>query len=153
MKTMRSFLVALVMTLSAVAAHAADLGTLGPSLSFATTSLSPGLKSFAEFISFTIDSPSVVFAQVSGVGAAGKWALFDTDLHALSGTFALGAYDNFSLASGDYLIGVSLKPLFAGGYAIAAAGAIAAVPEPETYALFFAGLGMIIAISRRRLRH
>ena len=30
-------------------------------------------------------------------------------------------------------------------------GALAPVPEPETYALFLAGLGMIGAIARRRL--
>ncbi|WP_172201880.1 PEP-CTERM sorting domain-containing protein [Niveibacterium sp. COAC-50] len=150
MKTMRTFLAALVLMATALSANSADLGTLDTNLSTAVTSSST--KSFAEFVSFTIDSPSSVYAQVSGAGATGFWALFDTGLNKLSTSYVLGAYDFFNLAAGDYLLGVSIKPLFGTGYAIASAGAIPAVPEPETYALLLGGLGMIITISSRRMR-
>jgi len=150
MKTMRTFLAALVLMATALSAQATDLGTLGSSLSSVSTASKT--KSFAEIVSFTITAPSTVFAQVSGVGATGFWALLDSDWNKLSGIHALGTYDFFSLAAGDYLIGVSVKPLFGSGYAIASAGAIPAVPEPETYALLLGGLGMIITISSRRMR-
>lgn len=150
MKTMRTFLAALVLMATALSANAASLGTLGSSLSTVTTA--SGTKSFSEVVSFTITGPSTVFAQVSGAGATGFWTLLDSDWNKLSGKYALGSYDFFSLAAGDYLLGVSLKPLFGSGYAIASAGAIPAVPEPETYALLLGGLGMIITISSRRMR-
>ncbi|WP_374401068.1 PEP-CTERM sorting domain-containing protein [Niveibacterium sp.] len=150
MKTMRTILAALALMATALSANAADLGVLDTELSTAVTETKT--KSFAEFVSFTIESPSTVFAQVSGVGATGFWALFDTGLNKLSTSYVLGVHDFFNLAAGDYLLGVSVKPLFGAGYAIASAGAIPAVPEPETYALLLGGLGMIITISSRRMR-
>jgi hypothetical protein len=150
MKSIRALLATVILAVSAASAHATDVGVLSTSLSSIATKAAS--KNFWEVISFTVDAPSEVFAQVSGVGATGSWTLLDDRFKSLSGSYALGSYDFFSLAAGDYLLGISVKPLFGEGYALAALGVTPAVPEPETYALFLAGIGMIITISRRRLR-
>lgn len=64
-----------------------------------------------------------------------------------------------NLAAGDYVLTVSgtampaltlfpMPPTAAGSYTIAAS--LAPVPEPESYAMFLAGLGVIGAVANRR---
>jgi len=150
MKSIRTFLIATMLAASAATASAADLGILSTSLSSVATQAKA--KSFWEVVSFTVTSPAEVFAGVGGVASVGSWVLLDASFTKLSDIYSLGSYDIFSLSEGDYLLGINVMPLFAGGFAIASAGIAAAVPEPETYALLLAGIGIIFALSRRRLR-
>jgi len=88
---------------------------------------------------FTFDAPAITFSKVS---------LYSGNTQS---AFSLGESFNFAnLTSGTYTLKVSGS--VAGG---ATGGAIAqysvtAVPEPETYAMLLAGLGVMGAIARRR---
>lgn len=65
-------------------------------------------------------------------------------------TFDPGTPNLANLAPGTYTLVVSGRTLADGG-AFGGTLSIAAVPEPETYAMFLAGLGMLGAIARRRM--
>jgi len=73
-------------------------------------------------------------------------------------TFTIGAWLNEP--AGDYLsdgfsfpngLSDNLRPLGWGNYwHVVIAGNVAAIPEPETWAMLLAGLGMVGAVARRR---
>ena len=75
---------------------------------------------------------------------------FDTasllDNYSTSWTFGGGAYTYFSITGGDHLFGVVTGE----GEIDALYGGVAAIPEPETYAMLLAGLGLLGFAARRR---
>lgn len=101
-----------------------------------------------EFRIFGSDSTGALLEEghitnvwVRGVEDAGAWKNADDWTSQWSFT---GSYNYFAVVSGDRLVG---GPWSAGEGEI---DAIAAIPEPETYAMLLAGLGLIGFAARRR---
>ncbi|MCX9158305.1 FxDxF family PEP-CTERM protein [Niveibacterium sp. 24ML] len=146
---LKSICVAAAIACATTGAHAASFGELSaPAESFVGLYTKP---LFADSISFSLAAPSTVYIDPDIVGGAGGFGLF-------SGTTLIGSLYSLEsstvsfsgLSTGDYKLGFFG---FGGGVTAVsfAANAIAApVPEPETYAMLLAGLGMIGAIARRR---
>ena len=75
----------------------------------------------------------------------------DTDLNGVvTGSFSLAAGDySVFIGGGNYISQLdATRP----SYGLSATLAVAAVPEPETYALLLSGLGLISVAARRRMK-
>ena len=145
----RSIALAVAMVSSSVPALAvnADLGTLG-SGSFGNFFGSAAMA-FVDTFTFELASPSTVTGAAAAVGIA-QWALVvedtmgnDVASDASPGSFA------FNLGAGMYTLNVVGMSAGAGSVY---GGNISAspIPEPQTYALLLAGLGIVAFIGARR---
>ena len=140
-----------------------DYGTLGSGNAF--YGLFEPLGSFAEQIRFNVATPFTVtlhdnftnFSLVSGVNAT----LFNIppSLPPLYSTVG-SSFQNltpFSLPAGAYELRISGTSLVgSGGYFsghMTLATTTAPIPEPETYAMMLAGLGLMGFVARRRKRN
>lgn len=115
-------------------------------ISSAVALLLPGLTGGP---SYAIDNGTLtLFSDPGNDGAAGvNVALANTTYGSSTGILA---YNN--AAAGSYFWAVSGDAVGSqGGVYLYAANTAAAVPEPETYAMMLAGLGLIGFIGRRRL--
>ncbi|KIO49439.1 FxDxF family PEP-CTERM protein [Nitrosospira sp. NpAV] len=171
----RAVAVAILAGASVGANAATDLGTLPatPPTGFAGTVLGGG-TSFSEIFTFTLSEPNIGSSYlVQNVPTTVSPAVtFDGILSAIS-LFSAGANgvvgggddtllassvnpggDSLSLDYGQSLSGASY--ITVSGISNGSAGAIFAgqvatvVPEPETYAMLLAGLGLMGAVVRRR---
>lgn len=93
--------------------------------------------------SLSADGHSTLHAHYAIPGAASSSYFFDS-------VFAFNGFDarelTLAIGSGaEQLVGAI-------GYAARTSGSIAAVPEPETYAMLLAGLALVGGLSRRHLR-
>lgn len=153
------------LSLGATAAQAAiyNAGTLTLVPYNNTSVVVPG--SFQDTYNMTVGSgnPSVAAAAVQLVLNLGSLSLYNiqnlsADLFDSSNTWIAGATQaanssapisfNAQLGSGNYHVNIA-------GNAIGSAGgiytfAVAAVPEPESYALMLAGLGLVSLVMRAR---
>lgn len=107
--------------------------------------------SFFDTYSFTLSTASTLTSYFTNTfpltPLTGSYSLFSTD--GLVKTGNLAATFTETLAAGDYSFFVTgSSGAKAGAYTLTAA--IAAVPEPETYALFLAGLGAVGFLAARR---
>ncbi len=151
--------------LTATGAHAAlDLGPLStakeaPSVAVETFSSFSGFSSFnfslgiESTVHLDVFSPTVMLGGNTYSATGGYYQLFQNGTPMGSET-AFGTATTFTgLAAGDYSLAWTA---FKGAGAIAGvvnvAGFAAPVPEPETYAMLLAGLGMMGLIARRRSR-
>ncbi|MDP3539202.1 MAG: FxDxF family PEP-CTERM protein [Azonexus sp.] len=96
--------------------------------------------------SFKIGNDAGTISQLTFVGYAADEGVADG---LVSKTFALGA-GSYSLWIGGANYAGQFSPLPLNTYGVTASIGIAPVPEPETYAMLLAGLGLIGAIARRR---
>jgi hypothetical protein len=100
--------------------------------------------------SFATTIPEIVISKLAhpNVGGVPYASLVNMthsdDLRTLQNLFGVNPQTGFAYL-GDAANGVGIDDLFA-------PGAVAAVPEPESYALMLAGLGMIGLMMRRRAR-
>lgn len=107
--------------------------------------------SFFDTYSFTLSTASTVTSFFTNTlpttALTGSYSLFGTS--GLVTTGSLTASFTETLAAGDYAFFVTgSSGAKKGAYTLTAA--VAAVPEPETYALFLAGLGAIGFLAARR---
>lgn len=106
--------------------------------------------SFADLSSLTfkgyaVDGTSANFGSAAGVMGDG---LADGKV---KGTFKLAAGDySVFVAGADYAAQDLSNPLLAKAYGVSVGINVAAVPEPETYALLLAGLGIVAMVRRRQ---
>jgi len=153
-------IVAAVAALAAISSHAAteSWGTHAP-LELDLTVLPSG--SFFDTYSFTLGTKSIVNGEVDSFGAlVGGFSVWGTGKDGLIGTSddygiaggAFGGKTSVTLNAGSYYYAVAGYGFTAGGYAIASAAVAAPVPEPETYALLGAGLGIVGFVASRRRR-
>lgn len=146
---LKSICVAAAIACATTGANAASFGELSvPTESYLGVYSTPF---FADSLTFSLSSASTVYADTKIFGGFGGYALFSgTSL--IGGLHALGTSATFSgLSAGDYTFGfLGLGGGFTAVSFAANAVAVTPVPEPETYAMLLAGLGMIGAIARRR---
>lgn len=158
---------AAVLVLGAGASHAASLGTLNPSASFANTVTG----AFTDSWTFDLSAPSVIGASVTNVEiflnglANGGIQGFSATLNGVplgltttpggaapvqTVTQVLAGNTNTFLAKGAHELVVSGTGIT--GASASYGGNIVAtpVPEPETYAMMLAGIGAIAFLLRRR---
>lgn len=100
---------------------------------------------------FNLVAPVTFEATNTGIGKSGFVFGLDAAQAALAATFIGGSSTSFA----DFRIGLgSTLTNVAGGpetfYAVNAGGVTTPVPEPETYALLLAGLGVVGFVARRR---
>lgn len=151
------------------AASAYDFGTLDASAStLAVTTFGRAGSTFEEYANFTIAQPSDLS------GAANTYALTFMgvnvlDIHDLvidvwnrshpDGSTLLGSFSGNNLtaslgtfSAGQYHLDISGtfgRSAMGGQYSVSLA-AVPAVPEPGTYAMMLAGLGVLVFMARRR---
>jgi hypothetical protein len=153
-------LAAAVAAFTALSSHAAswDWGT-HDALEFSGNTVTGAI--FDTF-SFSLDAQSSVTSGVLSFGTivGGAYSLYGTGADGVLGggdDVAIGAWtfgtkNTVSLAAGSYYYSVLGGAPSSASYAIASAAVAAPVPEPETYALLGAGLGIIGFVASRRRR-
>lgn len=108
---------------------------------------------FGDTWTLHFDSAVSFVADVSAIKISGFSAgLYASDWSPLT-MLPVDELTPLALASGDYFIGVSgtaIKSVLPSTYSIAVSAV--PVPEPETYALFAAGLGIVGFVASRRRR-
>lgn len=135
------------------AASTVAFTTFGDAITAGTDhALSVVAGSFVDTFSFTLTGESTVEAGLTAVlpssFSAGFFELasFTSAGPIASGT--IGSTFTANLAAGDYFY--TVKGVGTAGSTYALKSVVAAVPEPETYALFLAGLGAIGFLAARR---
>ncbi|URI09958.1 FxDxF family PEP-CTERM protein [Aquincola tertiaricarbonis] len=107
---------------------------------------------FRNTFGFTLTSAATITAGLSSVIPSTFGSAFFTLENYTSstpfGSGAIGEAFTATLAAGDYFY--SVKGVGAAGSTYALKSVVAAVPEPETYALFLAGLGAVGFLAARR---
>jgi PEP-CTERM motif len=144
-------LVASALVLASASAFAAGgaLGTLDDS-TLVIGNPSVDTPFFFDTYTFTLGTVSDVFGGAYSVGISGFTAVLQDASFATVGTDSNLA-DGFSfegLSAGNYAL--SLLGFSQSGGAYGGVVGATAVPEPETYAMFLAGLGMLGFMIRRR---
>lgn len=139
-----------------------------------TASFSAGVRSFSDTLSFTLDadvsSLSFTVSTIERLGNGNNWGNVNFQSLSISG---LSVTSN---GTGSGLTWTSTGPIAAGTYSLTFSGsgaspndgrswassnslrydlaytavAVSPVPEPETYAMMLAGLGLVAWVSRRR---
>jgi PEP-CTERM motif len=156
---LKSIAAASLVAFTALGSHAADTSWGSHALLESALGLTAGGVIFDTF-SFSLGAQSSVASSVTSLGpiGAGTYSLFSVGNDGLVGTpddQGFGAWTfggapvvhTVSLAAGNYYYSV-----FGIAYSINSAATAAPVPEPETYALLAAGLGMVGFIASRRRR-
>ncbi|MCR5866336.1 MULTISPECIES: FxDxF family PEP-CTERM protein [Aquincola] len=108
--------------------------------------------SFVDTFSFTLTGESTIEAGLTAVLPSSFSAgFFELSSFTSPGSIASGSIGSTftaNLAAGDYFY--TVKGVGTPGSTYALKSVVAAVPEPETYALFLAGLGAIGFMAARR---
>jgi hypothetical protein len=161
---LKSIAAASVVAFTALSSQAASTDWGQHDLLESALGLTAGGVIFDTF-SFSLGAQSSVASSVSALGAigAGTYSLFSVGTDGLVGTAddqGFGAWTfagaptvhTVSLAAGNYYYSVFGLANGTSAYSINSAASAAPVPEPETYALLAAGLGMVGFIASRRRR-
>jgi hypothetical protein len=170
-QTLKALPLAITMSLG-LAANAAnattsplDLGTLGSTIT--PLVVFHGAGSFNDVIEFSINKASDFSASIFNFNIANITASISA---ISSGNAAFSATSSVtpkvttspfltstfaSLASGTYQLNISgiAGSWFGGAYGVALSAVAQPVPEPESYAMLLAGLGLMGTIARRRSKN
>ncbi len=122
-----------------------------------------GTTAFDDYIFFSTEGMQNIVASVSGTGSeafsfdvfnlvdedknlVATGSVFNSSAHIAFGALETSQYGNFYL----HVVGNTMGGT--AGYNGTITNFVAAVPEPETYALMLSGLGLIGLITRRKMR-
>lgn len=155
---LKSIAAASLVALSATGAHALSYSTFsgGQHAAFEGAGEIPIAGVFFKEYDFTLSGTfdlTATFASSGVVGSVGLYKADDTPLWSWGvGGPAFSASNTFTLGAGSYYYAVTGlgKP---GSYSLSSAAVAAPVPEPETYAMLAAGLGIIGFVASRRRRN
>lgn len=107
---------------------------------------------FVNTFSFTLSSAATITAGLTSVApstfSSGFFSLESFSAATPIQTGSIGGTFTATLAAGDYFY--TVKGVGAPGSTYSLKSVVAAVPEPETYALFLAGLGAVGFLAARR---
>ncbi len=129
-------------------------GTVSAGATWAILSQAPVAKGpFGDTWALHFDTAVSFAAEVSSIKINGFYAgLYSSDWSEIT-ALPVDEWTPLSLASGDYFLsvtGTAVKSVLPSAYTISVSAA--PVPEPETYALFAAGLGIVGFVASRRRR-
>ncbi|RZJ09795.1 MAG: PEP-CTERM sorting domain-containing protein [Rubrivivax sp.] len=151
---LKTLTAAAIVAFSASSAFASPTFDGGEHGSFKAAIEAP-VGTFVNEYDFTLTGTYDLKANLGFAGIAGTFGVFKVgtpdDTALFSWSFSGPANqvtETFTLGSGSYYYLVSGKSK--SGYYSLTSTAVAAVPEPETYALLAAGLGVIGFVARRR---
>jgi len=159
---MKNYLVVLSMFLGALVSQGAraDVQTVDTSGGSYDYSWSSGLGFANTSFSLTAASPSKVSVSLTDCCVPGdEFALWldgvkqSWSSSGYSGSYYTGTLSDLVLGAGSHTFTIeltALAPGYTSGGATATFSALAPVPEPETYAMLLAGLGLMGAVARRR---
>ena len=162
---LKAMSIACSLLLGSGAAVAMDysLGTLTPGSHLVGTGVIDTQSSFEDNWRFSIGTTTSDFlGAIFNAAANGSIGSFSATLSGPNGfstTWDIdpypqyggqgGSFESFGLVAGDYVLHVSGITTAASSYNVAFAAA--PVPEPESYAMILAGLGLIGFMARRRV--
>lgn len=152
------FVAAAVVALSALSSQAAtyDWGVHDPLEVSGVVPVTASL--FLDKYTFTLASTTTLTSSISALGIApGTYGIFNADNTATAFSWNYGANPGAThvatLGAGTYYYSVFGATNGVGVYSLSSAAVAAPVPEPETYALLGAGLGIIGFVASRRRRN
>lgn len=140
-------------TLSPAAASAGSTHVVGNYVQAANGSLAIELGGTAPglFDAVNVDGTASLAGTLDVSFLSGSWGRAGDSFDILSATTLLGSFDTLQLAALDqgldWLLSYRLDPVGIDTLNLS----VVAVPEPGTYALFLAGLGMLGWVARRRI--
>ncbi len=134
-----------------------DVNGLNPSF----TQLMPLDGSFSDQLRFTLDQSQSFTPSVTGIGSFSGFSVslvsysnpgYSAGLTTLLSNAASGSTWSGSQTTGNmyYQLNITGNANAGSLYVASLSGVTAPVPEPETYAMLLAGLGLVGAVSRRR---
>ena len=158
---LKSVALAVALLTGFAGAQAADLGVVPASPSFVSTSGLGGVFTLpgviGDLYSFEIASASILttkaFTSFSPFTEI-EYTILDSSYNIIAGAGAIFgpalSTKTFALAAGDYFYSVDGIKDTTGLSKYRISASVTAVPEPETYALMLAGLGMVGFMASRR---
>lgn len=151
---LKPIVAASVVVLTALSSQAATIDWGEHGLLESELALTSGGVMFDTY-AFTLASASTVASSVSSLGnlAPATYGLWNADNTptAFSWNFnGAPTVHTVNLAAGSYYYSVFANATGTAAYSINSAATVTAVPEPETYALLLAGLGVIGFVAKRR---
>jgi hypothetical protein len=113
-------------------------------LSFSLISFPPTAKKDISGLSFEL------FHDVSGKSSQSMGFFGQENTLVIGSSSSPLDHDFLKVAAGNYHVNIKGNAYGTGGGTYAGSMTVSAVPEPETYAMMLAGLGLIAVVSRRR---
>ena len=150
---LKPLVIASLVALTSLSSHAANINQNWGVLDFENTGKVSKSGSFLDTYTFTLGGESVVDATfLSRNINFGSYSLFDgtgmTSLYSSSFGGQASFSNSWTLDVGVYSFAIGGMAGSAGSYSLVAS--TTPVPEPETYAMLLAGLGIIGFVARRR---
>ncbi len=152
---LKSIVAASIVALTTLSSHAATTTDWGThDLLESSLALSAGGLVFDTY-AFTLSAASTVASSITSIGtlAPATYSLWNADNTPTAFSWNFGGaptVHTVNLAAGSYYYSVFANATGAAAYSINSAATVTAVPEPETYALLLAGLGVIGFVAKRR---
>ncbi len=159
-KTLNKIVLSLLLSTAVMTAQAANLGTLTSDASFADILAKDQNDILSKVFNFTIDSGYTARLKLDNIGSNLVFEQANLDTKVSGGWTS--AADNAlndglfgAIGPGKYKLQFMFDSAKGGADTRLFSGliSVSAIPEPESYGMLLAGLGIIGAIARRRTQH